>query len=60
MSDVDLIRYISAVTQGHVMLDKGLITDNEYRMLTKPLRARRKKDRSSSGYWPIAGKAAWI
>ncbi len=40
MSDADLVHYLSAVTQGHVMLDEGLITVREFRLFEEKMRAK--------------------
>ena len=38
MSDNDLILYLSAVAQGRVMLEKGLITERDYRQFEEKMR----------------------
>ena len=40
MTDTDLIRYISAVAQGHVMMEKGLITDHEFLAFENKMRVK--------------------
>ena len=37
MTDADLIRYISAIAQGHVMMETGLITDHEFRLFEEKM-----------------------
>lgn len=40
MTDAEFIRYLSAVTQGHVMLEKGLISDHEFRLFEEKMRVK--------------------
>ncbi len=40
MSDTELIRYLSAMAQGHVMLDKGLITEREFMIFEEKIRQK--------------------
>ena len=40
MTDTDLICYLAAVAQGHVMLEKGLITDHEFRLFEEKMRVK--------------------
>lgn len=40
MSDIDLIRYIAAITQGHIMQEEGLITDREFQLFEEKMRLK--------------------
>lgn len=40
MSDADLLRYIAAITQGHVMQEQGLITDREFQLFEEKMRQK--------------------
>lgn len=40
MSDSDFIRYHSAIAQGHVMLARGLITDQEFWLFEEKMRRK--------------------
>ena len=40
MSDSDFIRYQSAIAQGHVMLERGLITDYEFSLFEEKMRRK--------------------
>lgn len=40
MSDSDFIRYQSAIAQGHVMLTRGLISDQEFRLFEEEMRRK--------------------
>lgn len=40
MSDSDFIRYQSAIAQGHVMLARGLISDQEFRLFEEEMRRK--------------------
>ena len=40
MSDFDFIRYHSAIAQGHVMLERGLITNHEFQLFEEKMRQK--------------------
>ena len=40
MTDTDFIHYLAAVTQGHVMLENGLISDHEFRLFEEKMREK--------------------
>ncbi len=40
MSDSDLIRYIAAITQGHIMQEQSLITDGEFQLFEEKMRQK--------------------
>ena len=40
MSDDAIIRYQSAIAQGHVMLTRGLINEHEFRLFEEKMRRK--------------------
>ena len=40
MSDDAIIRYQSAIAQGHVMLARGLINEHEFRLFEEKMRRK--------------------
>ena len=40
MTDSDLIRYIAAIAQGHVMLARNLITEREFQLFEEKMRQK--------------------
>jgi hypothetical protein len=47
MSDSDLIRYIAAITQGHIMQELGLITEREFQLFEEKMRQKYNLSESS-------------
>ena len=40
MNNADLLGYLSAMAQGHIMLDNGLITEHEFLVFEEKIREK--------------------